>query len=189
MDNAAKEIDYVLTIPRKDQDSRGKIRCHPSGKYVNPLNLRASDIDIRDIAHHLSNICRYTGACPKFYSVAQHSVLVSRMLAEHGPAMALAGLLHDAAEYVFNDLASPVKHDPRMAWYSKIEHDATRMIFRVFGLDHELLPLTKPADNAIFKREVNTWWNPDFKEPISLWGPERAERIFLREFYRLSTRL
>lgn len=180
-----KNVDYVLTASRESQDRRGKIRCHPSGRYVNPLAIRASDVHIWDIAHHLGNLCRYTGACPVFYSVAQHSVLVSRMMAEYGPRMALAGLLHDAGEYVFNDLASPVKHDPRMAWYSAMEHETTRMIYCKFGLDPDLLSLTKAADNAVFRREVSTWWDGKFIDPISCWAPAVAERIFLRDFYRL----
>ncbi|KKL86801.1 hypothetical protein LCGC14_1941060, partial [marine sediment metagenome] len=45
-----------------------------SGTKVWPLDARVEEILLSDIAHHLSNLCRFTGACRKFYSVAQHVV-------------------------------------------------------------------------------------------------------------------
>lgn len=183
-------LDYITTAPRIEQEKRGCIRTY-TGRYVNPVALRARDICIEDIAHHLSNICRYTGACPKFYSVAQHSVLVcDALLQGHVPWIArmqpsgLAGLLHDAGEAYFNDLASPVKHDPRMKWYRDLEHETTKLIYCVFGLDPALLPLTKPADDAVFKREAATWWGKT-AEPITAWTPQYAEMMFLRRFAKL----
>lgn len=154
--------DYITTMPREAQDRKGMIRTY-SGLYVNPLKMRARDIRIADIAHHLSLICRYTGACPKHYSVAQHSLLVSYHLRDEGASyeLQLAGLLHDAAEYVLNDIASPVKHDPRMAWYRDLDHELTRMIFCVFGVNPDLLLLTKAADDAVFREEVAAWWGPE----------------------------
>lgn len=172
--------EYILDVPREQQDRNGKIRCHPSGRYVNPLDLKPEDVDIRDIAHHLSNICRYTGACPNHYSVAQHSVLVSDALP---PELKLAGLLHDAAEYVFNDIASPVKRDPRMQWYRDLEHTAAEMIFRVYGVDPLFLPLTKPADDAIFRQEVAAWWGDGY---MPVWSPSTSETIFLGKFHNLT---
>ena len=53
-----------------------------SGKKFWPMAPRAEDLDIVDIAHALSNNCRYTGHVRKFYSVAQHSVLASQLVPE-----------------------------------------------------------------------------------------------------------
>ncbi len=159
-----------------------------SGVYVNPLAMRARDVRIADIAHHLARICRYTGACPEHYSVAQHSVLTSiacEAMYPTGYDLQLACLLHDAAEYVFNDIASPVKKDPRMQWYADLEHQTARMIFCVFGLDPDLLALTKPFDNSVFHSEV-TWWT-DAPQIIPV-QPYRAEMMLLERFEYLQFR-
>lgn len=176
--------DYVTSMPRDRQECRGRIRTF-TGKYVNPLALRPEDICIEDVAHHLSIINRYTGASPEPYSVAQHSVHGTWYFSS--PTMKLAFLLHDAAEAYFNDLASPVKHDPRMKWYVDLEHDATKMIFQVFGLDPDYLSFTKTVDDRMFEREVTNWWGT-VKHPsdhISCWPARTAEHEFLRIFHKL----
>lgn len=180
--------DYITSMPREQQERRGCIRTF-SGLYVDPLNLRDCDIRIVDIAHHLANICRYTGACPKFYSVAQHSVYVSSLMYEmHGTAeAAMAGLLHDAAEAYFNDLASPVKKDPRMQWYRDLEHGATEMIFKRYSVEPHWLPRTKAADDRAFRDEVATWWGgATHMVPLQ---PHVAELHFLKEFHSLQKRM
>ena len=180
--------DYVTSMPRLEQERRGCIRTF-TGLYVNPLQLTPLDIDVRDLAHHLSLICRYTGACPTHYSVAQHSVYVAeRMQKRYASAeAALAGLLHDSAEAYFNDIASPVKHDPRMQWYRDLEHEATLMIFEKYGVDASWLKLTKPYDDQLFKDEVESWWG--IHEVIRPWRPEYAERRFLTVFDNLRSQM
>lgn len=66
---------------------------------------------IRDIAHHLANLCRYNGATWRHYSVAEHSLLVATILRLRGesPAVQLAGLLHDAHEAYLGDVSTPIK--------------------------------------------------------------------------------
>lgn len=82
-----------------------------TGRRMWPLDPRPADICIEDIAHALSLTCRFTGHCREFYSVAQHSVLVSLYVKEHGgdAALQLAALLHDASEAYLPDVARPVK--------------------------------------------------------------------------------
>ena len=80
-----------------------------SGRQYWPTDPMPEDISIVDIAHHLSNICRYTGACRKFYSVAQHSVLMSRMELIIEADLEWLALLHDAAEAYTGDFSRPVK--------------------------------------------------------------------------------
>lgn len=180
--------DYITTMPRDEQERDGRIRTF-TGLYVNPLQLRPEDIDHRDLAHHLSLICRYTGACPEHYSVAQHSYYVAvAMKKRYGePEAALAGLLHDAEEAYFNDIASPVKHDPRMAWYCEIGHEARAMIYEKYGVDESWYTLTKPYDDQCFKDECTSWWGNDLK--IVPWGSLRAEKRFLQLFADLKVQL
>lgn len=181
--------DYILDVPREQQENRGAIRTF-SGRYVNPLTVRARDISLEDVAHHLSQINRYTGASPWPLSVAQHSVLCAERAGEQWDHWVksypepgtrrdwvAAHLLHDAGEYLFNDIASPVKKDPRMAWYREAEHQTTRLIFCVYGISPGLLELTKPLDDACFFAEARSFWS-DSKE-VRRWGSIVAKHRFL----------
>src|SRR5271156_4912831 len=75
-----------------------------TGKKFYPFNPKPQDIDIRDIAHALSNICRFTGHTKRFYSVAEHSRNVAKLVPAH---MKLQALLHDASEAYLCDIARP----------------------------------------------------------------------------------
>lgn len=86
--------------------SRAKVRMYPSGKWVNPFELTADDIELDDIACHLSHICRWNGGVPCFYSVAEHSIQVAANLPDR---MKKWGLLHDAAEAYIGDIIRPIK--------------------------------------------------------------------------------
>lgn len=79
-----------------------------SGLRVDPLNISADSIHITDIASSLSKLCRYTGHCSKFYSVAEHCLNCAHVLAAD-PTLALWGLLHDACEAYLGDIATPLK--------------------------------------------------------------------------------
>jgi hypothetical protein len=82
-----------------------------TGKSFRPLAARPEDVDIHDIAHALALKCRFNGHCKSFYSVAEHSVRVSRYLEQTGapPKIALWGLMHDAGEAYLADLGGPIK--------------------------------------------------------------------------------
>lgn len=175
-------VDYITALPRETQFVKGKIRTF-SGKYVNPLALQPEDICIEDIAHHLSLICRYVGACPFHFSVAQHSLMVSAFMSmnylnsEDRRQAALAGLMHDASEAYLNDISSPVKHSFAMADYRKAEDVAEQVIFGWLGLGHDWLAATKTADDAAFFVEVRSWWGESMGAI-----PERPWRDVEREF-------
>jgi hypothetical protein len=177
--------EYIVTARRIDQERAGKIRVHPSGRYVDPFGMKPEDISIYDIAHHLAGINRYTGGTPVPYNVAHHSVLVSREFIDRD--LRLAGLLHDAAEYVLNDFASPAKRNPIMAGYVAKMDELDAMIFEVFGLDPALMKAVKPADDAIFQRETASFWGSiDEKRRIRPLPAAESERLFLAEFRMLA---
>lgn len=75
-----------------------------TGRAFDLNDPQPQQVSIEDIAHALSLICRFTGHCGKFYSVAEHSVLVSRYC-----QWPTEGLMHDAAEAYVGDVSNPLK--------------------------------------------------------------------------------
>lgn len=113
---------------------RSKVIKTFSGIFVDPLKMSEKDIDISDIAHALSNECRYAGHCPVFYSVAEHSLntALSVWLETGNFAMTFAALLHDASEAYLKDMPTPIKW--RMKNYITAENRLTRVIEKKFGI-------------------------------------------------------
>lgn len=110
-----------------------------SGKKVYYLTPTIEMISFADIATHTGNLCRFTGATKRFYSVAQHNCLVGqlakKLLDEEGVDrnrdywdQIIACIIHDAAEYITNDIASPLKA-AMLGRYKWIETGILRVIF------------------------------------------------------------
>ena len=93
------------------------------GDRVDPFNMAAEDINIDDIAHSLSRICRYGGHVDNYLSVARHSIWVQSRLRNIGCGneTQMWGLLHDATEAYLGDVTSPIKYAPEMAAFVAAE--------------------------------------------------------------------
>ena len=144
------------------------------------LNPKPADICIEDIAHSLSNICRYNGHCKKFYSVAQHSIFVSDML----PArLAIYGLLHDATETYVTDIPRPLKKlingmmDGKLKEIEYNIHHCINSAFNLSDPSEEDVKLVMLADNTTLYVEAPYMMpNHDFKN--YMFGDiENKERI------------
>ncbi len=124
-----------------------------SGRRLDLLDPSPLDIEIEDIAHGLARVARWNGQTngEHGFSVAQHSILVERLVGELRPKGArelrLAALLHDAAEYVIGDLISPFKAAVGLD-YKALELRLTRAIHVRFGLP----PESAVEDVALIKR-------------------------------------
>lgn len=141
----------AATSARTDQTY---IRTASGGKCW-PLAPAPEDIRLEDIAHHLSQLCRFTGATREFYSVAQHSVLVSEHCGRASTVQAaLYGLLHDAAEAYLADIARPVKHSEALAGYRAAEATLQRVIYRRFGLTAPEPRIVKLMDAWVLHAEL-----------------------------------
>jgi hypothetical protein len=169
-----------------------------TAKQFFPLEPRIEDVDIHDIAHALSLLCRYGGHCEEFYSVAQHCVLVSYAVPE---SFALEGLMHDAAEAYLIDIPRPIKHSGLIEGYRAAEDKLELTIWMRYGLRVDLLPLDqsgviKMADRHVMRTEQRDLMKPppvEWKDDragalpdrIETWPWRTAERKFLDRFNEL----
>lgn len=171
------------------------ITTHSGGCFVFE-HPDPDSVVIEDIAHALSNICRYTGHVNKFYSVAEHSVRVSHMVEEkYGRRLALEGLLHDAAEAYVTDVNKPLKTllgEP----YKRLESIAMGVIANKFGIPAEKSEPVAYCDGALYlaeRRDLFGPMKPGFtlthhqeKTPcentICPWSPALAKNLFLDRF-------
>lgn len=156
-----------------------------------PLDPRPHEIHVEDVAASLSKICRYNGHCLEFYSVAEHSVYVSRVVP---PEDALAGLLHDATEAYVGDVIRPLKS--HLAGYAGIEHRVWLALAARFGLPERLPDSVKVADNAVLLAEMaqimedppQPWNVPGTAADVEILSllPSDAKHLFLQRYRELT---
>ena len=165
-----------------------------SGKQFYPLDPNPDDITIDDIAHALSNLCRWNGHVKSFYSVAQHSVIVSQHCK---PEHMLYGLLHDSSEGLsLGDFPTPIKRLPQFDYYRKVEHNLQSMVYKKFGLEPHEPNDVKEADLIALATEMRDLMNPiafnwhveqkPLENKIEPLLPRQAKDLFLKRFYELT---
>jgi uncharacterized protein len=172
-----------------------------SGRRVNPFDPDPDQIDIGDIGRALANQCRFGGHCRVFYSVAQHSVIVSQIVERRGGDVedVFAALMHDASEAYLGDMPHPVKHrSPLGAAFRAAEEHLERALRERFGIRADV-PEIKRADRALLATErrafsAETWHWPELDgvEALDLeleaWSPDEAERAFAARYAELDAR-
>lgn len=190
--NTGLPLDHDHSMCGVGASDRGFNMQTYSGKPFYPTSPSVDDVDILDIAHSLSNLCRFNGHCWKFYSVAQHSVIVSRVCAKE---YALDGLLHDATEAYIGDIIRPVKYSIP---------DVERIEARIFDVIAEKFNLHNPIPRDVKRADfiaLSTEKRDVMSEPIGTdWGmlaepllhrinplpPEEAKMLFLRRYQELT---
>ncbi|HKJ94091.1 MAG TPA: phosphohydrolase [Gammaproteobacteria bacterium] len=115
-----------------------------TGQQFDLLQPKADQISVTDIAHALAMTCRFGGHVERFYSVAQHSVWVSKQVPDEKHAF--AALLHDAAEAYVSDVVRPLKQ--WLPEFREIEDRVQAAIAERFGLSVDELehPEIKKTD-------------------------------------------
>ncbi len=186
-----------MPIPQPDDRSGPYIRTF-SGKRIFFADIRPDDIDIEDIAHALSNVCRYTGHCRKFYSVAEHSVHASRYAP---PGEELNALLHDAAEAYTTDLSTPLKryleetNPTRAKRLRQIETRIMAAVHAKFGGSWPMSDAVKEVDHRMLSTEMYQLMPAGSEVPYppylelclsAPFSPAEAKAAFLERFYELT---
>lgn len=189
-----KSVFYSGEGKEKGYDKEAAwIQTH-SGRRFCPTNPNPDAIVIQDIAHALSMQCRFSGHSKYFYSVAQHSVLVSYICDSQD---ALWGLLHDASEAYLVDVPRPIKRSGKMQAYIDFEHKVQEAVCRRFGLPMEEPPSVKKADTALLYTEARDLMSPfhsDWEQKvdplpflIEPWEHDKAKDRFMKRFFELTT--
>ena len=162
-----------------------------SGGQYWPLDPRPAEVSMLDIGAALSKLCRFGGHTTRFYSVAEHSVLVSRVVP---PFLQRQALLHDAAEAYCADVPRPLKIGLG-EHYAAIEDLNWRVIAGKYLVGPTIHPMVKRADDAVLMAEKRALlpaggqqWSVD-AEPadVEVIGhmPDAAYQLFMHRFYEL----
>ncbi len=166
-----------------------------SGATLNYNDPGSSEVTIDDLAAALSNVCRFSGHLPCFYSVAQHLVNTSRIVK---PELAYDALMHDTSEAFTNDIPTPLKW--ALPVFKELEARIEEAMGKRFGFTYPYHPDVKLADTQMLllekkyiKQDEHKWINYqdiEFEHLVDLvdlkpWQPIRAKREFLERYEEL----
>lgn len=167
-----------------------------SGVRVVLLDPHPDTLLIEDIAHALSNICRYTGHTGSFYSVAQHSVLASLRVTD--AKFALAALMHDASEAYLGDVSRPLKQLLGRK-YADLEERFEERLAQKFRYPYPFPEQIRGVDSDLLETEYAQLLGME-EHPLHLgnkildlvilpWEPHIAEQKFLARYDELAGQL
>jgi hypothetical protein len=173
-----------------------------SGIHMNPVDPHPEDIDIGDIGHALSLVCRGGGHVKSFFSVAQHSLVCAEeaRLRGHSLRVQMGALLHDGSEAYMSDLVRPVKE--QIPQYRTIENRLIDTIWDKYIpgnplTDEERRRIKEIDDDAmswdmkiLLGDEINRNYRNLKRLPDHSFVPmEQVEAAFLKKFYELKEQL
>lgn len=157
--------------------------------FLDPWN---SKVDIEEVAHALSHICRYTGHTKYFYSVAEHSYRASFIQSQHH---AFAKLVHDCAEAYIGDISTPLKQ--LLDDYKRIERDVEDAVWCQLGANpvecrgrhvkhaDAVMLITELRDVMANPMNVKVDGVAPLPEIIVPFPPQVAKALFLERYYEL----
>jgi 5'-deoxynucleotidase YfbR-like HD superfamily hydrolase len=172
-----------------------------SGRWVNPFEPDPAQLDPGDVARALANQCRFGGHSRVFYSVAQHSLIVSELVEAEGGDVedAFAGLMHDATEAYLGDMPHPLKHRSPLGTEFRAAEDKLEEALRAHFRIRAEVPAIKRLDRALLateRREFSSvaWDWPELEgvEPLAMkleaQPPDAAATAFLDRYEALAAR-
>lgn len=162
-----------------------------AGIRFHMFDPQPEEILLQDIAHSLSQMCRFVGHTTKFYSVAEHSIRVADLCSKENK---LWGLLHDAAEAYIGDISGPFKS--RLPEVKAVEKNIMRVIANKFGLSAEMPAEVKDADLVMLVTEghqlmprselwIGEYTQEPLKNTIRPLTQDQAKQAFLDEATKL----
>ena len=168
-----------------------------TGKKFYFSRPNSGSINIIDIAHALSRIPRFYGHTDKFYSVAEHCILASKICDSVDESKSHIALLHDASEAYIGDIVSPLKNLMGKK-IKKIERQTLIAIFKRFDIKDKCLPsiveeidlrLLQTERLAMFNKYLHWETTKDVKPyhdvDFRFLNPKQAETEYLKRFEML----
>lgn len=164
--------------------------------YTGFFHMDHPEFVAEDIAHSLGMLCRFNGHCKKFYSVAEHSLLVAELMDKVVGGDPREGLWHDGTEAYLSDVPAPFKQ--YFPDWRAVEDRLDRQLRASLGLPEAKSKECKTADwlavfieaQSLLPSRGTTWIDPEGVRPqaihlyetgwsIAGWSPRLASTLFL----------
>lgn len=166
-----------------------------TGEIFTVSEIEPKHINLYDLAHHGSHLCRFVGAVKFHYTIAQHQVYAARILWEEtsDATLAMCGLVHDGSEIITSDVASPIKRG--LTDYIAMENKVQEVIAKKYGLPYPWPHELEVVDKRLLVTEARDLKEPTwmvrhaykYGEPyshfvIEEWSSEKAKQEYIKMF-------